>query len=173
MLFADIWEKAYKLKVFQPWEVVDELHKEWEGIFSRSVIKHRVSTFIVAQLRAKALVKVNSEPPIYAFSEFAENWREYLRLRRCPICGKEFLPLQSTQEFCSDECLQRHYRLYHRKRRKKLGMKVDSKKRWSEEELQKAIALRKQGKTYKEIAQILGRTPEGVKDKLKRFARRG
>ena len=52
-------------------------------------------------------------------------------------------------------------------------MKVDSKKRWSEEELQKAITLRKQGKTYKEIAQILGRTPEGVKDKLKRLARRG
>ena len=67
MLHADIWEKAYKLKVFQIWELTEEVYKDWEGIFSKKVVKDRVASFVASQLRGKGLVKVHSNPPVFVF----------------------------------------------------------------------------------------------------------
>ena len=155
-------------KVFQMWEIVEELRKEHTYLPER-LIRDKVRDFVRAQVESRALVQVEKDPPVFAVRRYEKEWQNYLRLRRCPVCGSPFLPAQSTQELCSPECKREHYKDYHRKRREKLGMELDSRRRWTPEEVEKAIALKEEGKSYREIAQLLGRTPEGVKDKIKRF----
>ena len=168
MTHGEIYEKAYRLKAFQVWELIEELLKDW-GFLGKKFVKDRVKSWLAIQLRHGALVKVSSNPPIFAFPEFAQSWEEYLRYRTCPVCSKEFLPSQPTQELCSPSCRQKHYKAYHRERRKKLRMKLDSKRRWTEEEVRILIQLREEGKSWEEIARALGRGKEGVKDKFKRL----
>jgi len=168
MMPHHILEKALELKVFQMWELVHELEKDWGFLLTEKQIKDRVRTWIERSLGTGFLIKVADSPPLFAVKRYKKDWQAHLRKRTCPVCGKEFVPAQHTQELCSPGCKREHYKRYHRERRKKLGMKLDSKRRWTPEEVRTAIALRELGKSYKEIALILGRTPEGVKDKLKR-----
>ena len=171
MMPHHILEKALELKVFQVWELVRELEKDWGFLLSETQIKDRVRTWVRNNLSTEFLVKVMDSPQVFAVRRYEKEWRNYLRLRRCSVCGKPFLPTQHTQELCSPECKREHYKRYHRRRREKLGMELDSKRRWTPEEEEKALALKEDGKSYREIAQLLGRTPEGVKDKLKRVRR--
>jgi len=168
MTHGEIYEKAYKLKTFQLWELVEELTKEW-GFLGKKFVKDRVKSWLAIQLRHGTLLKVSDEPPVFTLPEFARSWKEYLRYRTCPVCGRKFLPSQHTQELCSPSCRQSHYKNYHRERRKKLHMRLDSKRRWTEEEVKILLELREKGKSWEEIARVLGRGKEGVKDKFKRL----
>jgi len=165
MTEGQIWAVMLEMKVFTPYMVLERLSPP---AYLRGWVKEKIRNLITQQLRNNILRVVVEDPPVFstedATPEDIENFK-----RTCPICGKRFFPAQKSQEFCSPECRQKHYRIYHRERRKKLGMKLDSRKRWTEEEVRRAIELREQGKTYREIAQALGRTKEGVKDKLRRL----
>lgn len=166
MTVGEIYAAAYRLKVFQIWQVQKELEKDW-GFLGKSYIKERVRSWTATQLRHKALVKVNDDPAIYTFPEFAQNWQEFVEKRTCDICGKEFIPTQDKKQFCSEECKKQHYRKYHEERRKKEGMKTNSKRRWTENEVQKLLQYKMKGLTYGEIAQRLGRTKSAVEEKYK------
>jgi len=166
MTVGEIYTAAYKLKVFQIWQVQKQLEKDW-GFLGKSYIKERVRSWIATQLRHKTLVKVNDDPTIYAFPEFANSWQNFIEKRTCEICGKEFIPIQAKQMFCSEECKKIHYRDYHEERRKKEGMKTNTKRRWTKGEIQKLIQLKNKGYTYKEIAQRLDRTKTAVEEKYK------
>ena len=166
MTYGEIFEAAYKLKAFQPWQLQKELEKGW-GFLGKSYIKERVKSWLAVQLRHEALVKVNDEPPVFAFPEFVKNWQEFVEKRVCDICGKQFLPLQDKQQFCSEECKQRHYKQYHTERRKKEGMKVGTRRRWTKKEEKMLLQLKAKGYTYKEIAQRLNRTKTAVEEKYK------
>lgn len=169
MMSHHILEKAIELKVFQLWELTEELRRDWDCLYTTAQIKGRVKDWVKNNLESGFLETVSREPLIFAIKDCRENWREHIRYMTCPICGKEFIPTQKVQDFCSQECRKEHYRRYHRKRRKKLGMRLDSKRRWTPAEVERAIALKEQGMSYREIADALGRSPNGVKDKLKRL----
>ncbi len=165
MTDGQIWAVMLELKVFTPQMVLEKLSPP---PYLRRWAKEKIRNLIAQQLKNNILHLVVENPPVFstedATPEDIENFR-----RTCPICGKRFFPVQKSQEFCSAQCKREHYKQYHRQRRKKLGMRLDSKRRWTEEEVQMAVKLRKQGKTCREIASILGRTTDGVKDKLKRL----
>ncbi|HIQ48043.1 MAG TPA: hypothetical protein EYH58_00195 [Aquifex aeolicus] len=166
MLYADIFEKAYKLKVFQIWELTEELYKDWEGIFSKKVVKDRVTSFIASQLRANSLIKVRSDPSIFAFPEFGTEWEKYVRKRKCQTCGKEFIPFRPEQVYCSEKC---------RERRKASPLPPQkTQKKWAKEEEEfLKRELRKKGKLSKkdmvEIAQKLQRSYRSVWHKVRRL----
>ena len=159
MLHADIWEKAYKLKVFQIWELTEEVYKDWEGIFSKKVVKDRVASFVASQLKANALIKVNNEPPIFTFPEFVNEWKKYLRFNICPVCGRSFLPKTPQQVYCSEECREKaDYEKKKDKKKQYLKQRKDLTRKASRKYKQKLQAMtpsKKRGKWEKEELEIL------------------
>lgn len=168
MTFGEIYEKAYKMKVFQIWQLVKELEKAW-GFLGKSYIKERVRSWLKVQLRAKAVIKVSNEPSIFTFPEFKQKWQTLIEKRTCPICSKEFIPAQDKQMLCSEECKKKHYKTYHKQKREEAGMAVGHKRRWEEEEIQKLVNLKNKGYTYQQIAEKLGRTKISVIEKAKQL----
>ena len=165
-----IWAKMLELKVFRLEDVVKSLNppKHLYGW-----VKERVRSLITNQLKLNILHLVVENPPIYATEnaspEDIENYRKW-----CLVCGRKFFPSQDKQEFCSAQCKKAHYKRYHRKRRQKLGMKVGSKRRWTEEELKllEPLLYRKAEKgELDNIARRLGRGKWAVSEKLKSLRR--
>ena len=164
MLYADIWEKAYELKVFQPWELTQEMLKTWEGIYAKKVIKDRVLSFIASQLRGKALVKVNTKPPVFAFPEYANEWKKHARFSRCPICGSSFLPQNPQEIYCSKKCAEKEYA---KRKWKKLKPERRQSKKWTRKEIETLKKeIRKKGKLsakdIRELSEKLGRSFKSV-----------
>jgi len=169
MTEGQIWSVMLEMKVFTPYMVLEKLNPP---PYLKGWVKEKIRNLIAQQLKNNILRVVVEDPPVFSTEDATPEDIESFK-RTCPICQRRFFPAQRSQEFCSPECRREHYRNYHRNRRQKLGMKLDSRRRWTEEEVERAVALRKEGKTYREIANILSRTPEGVKDKLKRLRRAG
>jgi predicted nucleic acid-binding Zn ribbon protein len=177
MRASDIAIAMDELKVFQISELVDYLMEDW-SFLGRSTVKTKVESTVYSWLKYKTLVRVNRVPPIFALPDYADRWREfYGREKRCPVCGKTFYSRRGSQDkYCSRKC----YEKAKAKRRK-----VDTRKRvknylhsadatavnhnqpWTKEEVKKLIQLRNEGRTYREIAQILGRTVYSVRWKAK------
>jgi len=167
MLHADIWEKAYKLKVFQIWELTEEVYKDWEGIFSKKVVKDRVTSFVASQIKANALIKVNKRPPVFAFPEFADEWKKYISFNTCPVCGSSFLPQNPQEIYCSKKCANKEYA---KRKWKKVKPPTRQNKPWTDKEI---LLLKKEirrkgrltAKDLRELAQKLGRSFKSVMHK--------
>lgn len=165
MTDGQIWAVMIKLKVFTPQILLERLGPP---PYLKNFIKEKIRNLIAQQLKNHILRLLVENPPVFCTEDATPEDIESFK-RTCGICGKRFFPVQKQQRFCSVECKREHYKQYHRQRRKKLGMRLDSRRRWTEEEIKMARELRRQGKTYREIANILGRTTNAVKDKLKRL----
>jgi hypothetical protein len=166
MTHGDIYTVAYRLKVFQVWELVEELTKEW-GFFGRKFIKDRVSSWLLVQIRHKTVVKVSSRPPLFAFKEFENRWQEFLRYKTCPVCGEKFLPLKSHTLYCSPKCAQKKYA-----KRKWQAVKPQKRENrpWTEEELRLLRdAFEEKGRLraedLRELSKKLGRSYKSVEHK--------
>ena len=198
MMPHHILEKVLELKVFQMWELVDELSKDWDFILTRKRIKDRVRTWIKNNIETGFVKVVSREPLIFAVKEYAKEWREHVRLRTCPVCGKEFLPLKSQTLYCSSKCRQRAE--YERRReskkeylrqRKDLTRKASKKYKqklqsltpakkkgvWTQEELELLRSeYKKKGQLTRQdlvsIAQTLGRSFSAVMHKYYEEVRR-
>lgn len=167
---GEIWAVMLKKKVFRLEDIVKELNppKELYGW-----VKERVRSLVQSQLKLNILQMVVENPPIYATDTATiEDIKNYQKT--CPICGQRFFPSQEKQEVCSEKCRSLHYKQYHRERRKKNGMKIDSRRRWTEEELKllEPLLHRKAEKgEIDRIAKKLGRGRWAVSEKLKELRR--
>ena len=177
MRASDIAIAMDKLKVFQINELVDYLMEEW-GFLGRSTVKTKVESTVYSWLKYKTLVRVNKEPPIFALPDYADRWRElYGREKKCPVCGKTFFAKRGSQDrYCSRKCYEKakakRRRADTRRRVRKYLQSADQAavnkgKPWTKEEVRKLVELRKEGKTLREIALILGRTVYAVRWKAK------
>lgn len=190
MTFGDVYQKAYKLRVFQIWQLTDELEKDW-GFLGRSFVKERVKSWLKTQLKAGTVLKVNKEPPIFTFSEFKSDWIHFLRKKTCLICNEEFIPKNSQEKYCSEKCKsaaeyqqKKEYKKQYLKQRKDLTRKASrnytqrlqqktvatKKGRWTDEELKiLRNAYLQKGKLSKkdlvDIAQKLERSFKSVENK--------
>ena len=176
---SDIWIAIEEKKVFQIWEIVEELMKEW-GFFGRAFVKERVKSAVRYWLSCGLLKKVNDEPLIFALKDYADRWQDFATAKVCLVCGKKFFPKRGSQElYCSRKCYAK--RKYEKNKEKlKKGArsyyrsldKVAVRKGlpWTEEEDE--FLLQNRGKlTYREIAQKLGRTVEAVAYRAKKLLR--
>jgi len=190
MTAGDVYEKAFYLKVFQIWELVKALEEDW-GFLGRSYVKTRVESWVANQFRYGFIKKINNHPPIFAFIEFSNNWKEYVRYKTCPICSSSFIPKNSQEKYCSDQCKARADYLQKKekkreylKARKDLTRKASNKYKaklqqmttprkkgkWSIEEVEFLLnAIKEKGKLSKkdlvEIANELGRSFKSVENK--------
>jgi hypothetical protein len=161
---ADIFEIAYRLKVFQPWQIINELAALYEGIFPKRLIKERVNSFLAAQIKNGTIVKVHSDPSIYTFAEFADDWKRYALKYKCRVCGREFFPAMPHQEFCSAECKKKS----HNVRRRSYGHRFSKWEPWEIELLLKTFPdFRFDGTKARNLSNQVGRTVEAIRRKLR------
>jgi len=161
-----IWEKMLELKVFRIEDIIKALNPP-KPLYGW--VKEKVRSLIASQLRLNILRQVVENPPLFATEDATpEDIEKYKKT--CPICNSQFFPKQETQEFCSAECKKNHYKNYHRRRRKAMGMRLDSRRRWTTAEL-KALEplLRRNAKKgeLENIAKQLSRSKWAVEKKLK------
>ncbi len=167
---GEIWAVMLELKVFRMEDVVKKLNPP-KPLYGW--VKERARALIIGQLKLNIIRQIVEDPPIFATEdatpEDIENYK-----RECPICGKRFFPKQETQEFCSAECKREHYKRYHRQRRQEIGMKIDSRRRWTQEELKVLEPLlyrRPKRGELENVAKRLGRSKWAVKEKIKAMRR--
>jgi len=163
MTEGQIWQKMLQKKVFTIGTLMADVPPA-----IKPYIKEKIKSLITGQLKLGLIRQINTNPPVFAVRDATEEDIEKL-LRTCPICKKQFFPSQFTQEFCSPDCRKKHYQRYHERRRAKEGMKVGSRRRWTQEEIQNLLFLKEKGYTYEEIAQRLGRTTFAVVEKYKQL----
>jgi len=101
-----IWKLMLQKKVFQMWEIVEELQKSYPYL-PKKTIKERVRDFVKTQVENGALVQVVSDPLIFAVKKYADEWKKHARFNICPLCGSSFLPQNSQQVYCSEKCRER------------------------------------------------------------------
>ncbi len=167
-----IWGIMLSKKVFQQWEVIDELAKSYSYI-PRSYIKMRVQEMVRLQTSNGTLVKVNDNPIILAVTRYANVWRDIYTTRyTCEVCGKEFIPSMPHQKVCSKECKREHQvRLYREYRRPHSKRKRDRRfLPWTEDEDREVLKAFPNMRYSKDIATRLSlklkRTPDAIRRRL-------
>jgi DNA-binding NarL/FixJ family response regulator len=165
MTDGQIWALMLRRKVFTASQILEDA-KPPAPI--RGYIKEKIRSLIVSQVKNRILKVIDNDIPVFATSDATEEDIEKAK-RTCPICQTKFFPKESVQEFCSAQCRAEHYRRYHEKRRRKIGMAVGSKRRWSKEDIEHLENLLRMGFTYDEIAERLNRTKTAVIEKVKQI----
>lgn len=163
MTDGQIWAVMLRKRIFTPAELLDSLNV---SNYMKPYIKERVRSIIASQLKVNALKMIDKEIPVLAVPDITEEEIENYKVI-CMQCGTKFFRKNSKNQFCSEECKKEHYKEYHKRRREKENMRVDSKRRWTEEELQIALSMREKGYTYREIAEKIGRSRQSVVEKFK------
>ncbi len=165
MTDGQIWAVMLRLKVFTQASVIEKL-----GVksFLKQYVKEKVRSLITAQVKNGILVVIDESVPVFATQDATKEDIENFK-RTCPICKSTFFPRQPIQEFCSPSCRKKHYQLYHEVRRRKDGMRVGYRRRWTAEDIAKLKKYKQQGYTYQEIAERLGRTKTAVIEKYKQI----
>ena len=172
-----IWGVMLRKKVFQQWEVVEELAKMYSYLPKR-YIRMRVQEMVKIQSQNGTLVKVHENPDILAVSKYSLDWeRYYTTYYTCEVCGKKFIPSMPHQKVCSKECKHEHQvRLCREYRRPSEERKRNRKHLpWTKEE-EKEILKAFPGLRYsKTIAQNLSlklrRSPEAIRRRLYQLRR--
>ncbi|MFZ8864083.1 MAG: hypothetical protein ACO2PP_26755 [Thermocrinis sp.] len=167
MTDGKIWQVMLKLRAFMPWQILKELNPP---PYLKQYAKEKIRSLIASQVRAGILQVLNEDPPVFGFpGESVEKV-----MRRCLICGKPFIPVQDSDQYCSDEC-EREYRkrLLERMRREK-GMKERRRyEKWEEELIWETLS--KYGcktEILQNLAKRLNRHPETIKSKFKKMKRK-
>ena len=167
-----VWGVMLRRRVFQQWEVVEELCKEFSHL-PRSFIKMKVEEMVKLQTRNQVLVKVNSRPPILAVSKYAPLWeKHYSTYYECEVCSRRFIPSMPHQKVCSEECKHRHQIRLYREYRRSLQERAENKRflPWSsqEEELLKKVfpELKYSKSKALELSKVLKRSPEAIRRRL-------
>jgi predicted nucleic acid-binding Zn ribbon protein len=156
-----------KLRVFTPWMVLKELNPPG---FMKKYVKERIRSLINAQVRAGILQVLNEDPPVFGFpGESVEKVQ-----RKCNVCGKAFIPVQDSDQHCSDECEREYRKRFLEKMRRDKGMEERRRyEPWEEELIWETLS--KHGcKTaiLQELSQRLNRSPQAIKSKYKKMKRK-
>ncbi len=160
-----IWKLMLQKKVFQIWEIAEELQKLYPFL-PKKWIRDKVREFVKTQIDNGAIVQVFQEPPIFAVSKYANEWKKYVQKRTCETCGKKFIPFRPEQVHCSVKC---------RERKKATPLPPQkTQKKWTKEEEELLKKLLKEKEKLKkgdltEIAQRLGRSYRSVWHKVRRL----
>jgi predicted nucleic acid-binding Zn ribbon protein len=164
MTDGKIWEIMLRLRVFMPWMVLKELNPP---SFLRQYVKERIRSLINAQVKAGILTILNDDPPVFGFpGEPVEKIQ-----RKCNVCGKPFIPVQDSDQHCSNECEREYRKRFLEKLRRDKGMEERRRyEEWEEELIWETLS--KHGcKTaiLQELARRLNRHPEAIKSKFKKM----
>ena len=167
-----IWGVMLKKKVFQQWEVVEELAKMYSYL-PRKYIRMRVQEMVKTQTLNKALVKVHENPDILAVSKYSADWKKhYTTYYTCEVCGEKFIPSMPHQKVCSKECKHEHQVKLYREYRRPLEERKRNRRHlpWTKEEEREIIKAFPDLRYSKAIAQSLSlklrRSPEAIKRRL-------
>ncbi|MEM0326820.1 MAG: DUF2116 family Zn-ribbon domain-containing protein [Desulfurococcaceae archaeon] len=166
-----IWGQMLQLRVFTPQMVLDVLNPPR---YLKSWLKERIRTLIANQVKYGLLRQAVENPPVFATTWATEEDIRKL-YKKCVVCGAEFIPEQQKQIVCSQECKRRYYKNWHRKRREEAGMDVDSKRRWTAEEIRKVkhlIHIQAEKGEYERLAKQLNRKPRAIREFVKKLRRR-
>jgi len=167
-----IWKTMLSKKVFQQWEIIEELTRKYSYL-PKSYVRMRVQEMVRLQTQNKALVKVHEDPVILAVAKYAESWENLYTTRyTCEVCRKDFIPSKSSQKVCSKECKRKHQiKLYREYRRP--SMERERNKHylpWSKEEEQEILKAFPDLRYSKHISESLSlrlkRTPEAIRRRL-------
>jgi len=176
---GNVWREMLRKKVFQQWEVVEELARKYSYL-SKGYVKMRVQELVRSQVANGVLLKVHDNPPIFALPQYAQNWREhYKTYYKCEVCGKQYIPSMPHQKVCSEACKREHQiRLYRGWRRPEEERARNRRYLpWTRDEdelLKKTFPdLRYSGKKARELAQILKRSPEAIRRRLYELRKKG
>lgn len=162
MTDGKIWEIMLRLRVFTPRMVLKELNPP---SFLRRCTKERIRSLINAQVKAGILQLFNNNPPVFGFP--GESIEKVMR--KCGICGKKFIPVQDSDQHCSDEC----EREYRKRMRREKGMKERRRyEKWEEEFIWETLSRNGcKSAILQELARKLNRHPQAIKSKFKKMKR--
>ena len=158
-----IWKIMLQKKVFQIWEIAEELRRLYPFL-PKKWIRNKVREFVRTQIENGALVQVHNNPPLFAIKKHADEWKKHARFSRCPVCGSSFLPQNPQEIYCSKKCAEKEYA---KRKWKKVKPPKRLNKHWSEEELGiLKEEIRKKGKLsakdIRELSEKLGRSFKSV-----------
>ncbi len=161
-----IWKLMLQKKVFQIWEIAEELQKLYPFI-PKKWIRDKVREFVKTQIDNQALVQVCQDPPVFAVSKYASEWKKYASFNKCPVCGSSFLPQTPQEIYCSKKCANKEYA---KRKWKKVKPPTRQNKPWTDKEiLLLKNEIRRKGrltaKDLRELAQKLGRSFKSVMHK--------
>lgn len=166
MTDGKIWEVMLELGVFTPWMVLKELNPP---SFLRQYVKEKIRSLINAQVKAGILQVLNDDPPVFGFpGESVEKIQ-----RKCNVCGKAFIPVQDSDQHCSDECEREYRKRFLRKMRKEKGMEERRRyEKWEEELIWETLSKHGcKSAILQELARKLNRHPQAIKSKFKKMKR--
>jgi hypothetical protein len=94
-------------------------------------------------------------------------------MRKCGVCRKPFIPVQDSDQYCSEECEKEYRKRFLEKMRREKGMKERRRyEKWEEELIWETLS--KYGckaEILQELAKRLNRHPEAIKSKFKKMKR--
>ena len=158
-----IWKLMLQKKVFQIWEIAEELQKLYPFL-PKKWVRDKVREFVKTQIDNGAVVQVYQDPPVFAVSKYANEWKKYASFSTCPVCSSSFLPQTPQQIYCSETC--REKADYERKKDKKkeyLKTRKDLTRKASRKYKQKLQAMtpaKKRGPWTQEELELLKREYE-------------
>jgi predicted nucleic acid-binding Zn ribbon protein len=157
-----------KLKIFTPWMVLKELKAP---SYLKNIYKEKIRSLITSQVKNGILEIYSDNPPVFGLpGQDVETIK-----RTCELCGSRFIPVQDTDQYCSEECEKEYRRKYLEQKRRQKGMAV--KRRYSKEEEKLILdAISRNGLTtaiLQELSRKLGRHPESIKSKYKHMKKMG
>ncbi len=167
-----IWGVMLRRKVFQQWEIVEELSKEFSHL-PKSYIKMKVEEMVKLQTRNQVLVKVNDKPPILAVSKYIHIWKEhYTTYYECEVCSRRFIPSMPHQKVCSEKCKHQHQVKLCKEYRRPYEERTKNRRflPWSpqeEEMIKQTFPNLKYSKVKAlELSKLLKRSPEAIRRRL-------
>jgi predicted nucleic acid-binding Zn ribbon protein len=167
MTDGKIWEAMLKLRVFTPWMVLKELNPP---PYLKKYTKERIRSLITTQVRAGILQVLNEDPPVFGFpGESVER-----AMRRCNVCGKAFIPVQDSDQYCSDECEREYRKRFLEKMRREKGMEERRRyEEWEEKLIWETLSRNGcKSAILQELAKKLNRHPQAIKSKFKKMRQR-
>ena len=167
MTDGKIWEIMLRLRVFTPWMILKELNPP---SFLKHYVKERIRSLINAQVKAGILQVLNEDPPVFGFpGESVEKV-----MRKCGVCGKAFIPVQESDQHCSEECEKEYRKRFLERMRREKGMEERRRyEEWEEELIWETLS--RDGCKFailQELAKRLNRHPEAIKSKFKKMRQR-
>jgi len=167
MTDGKIWEIMLRLRVFMPWQILKELNPPK---YLKQYAKEKIRSLIASQVKAGILQVLSESPPVFGFpGEPVEKV-----MRKCQVCGKAFIPVQDSDQHCSNECEKEYRKRFLKKMRREKGMEERRRyEKWEEELIWETLS--KHGcKTaiLQELSKKLNRNAQAIKSKFKKLRKK-
>jgi len=137
--------------------------------YLKQYAKEKIRSLIASQVKAGILQVLNEDPPVFGFpGESVEKV-----MRKCQVCGEPFIPVQDSDQHCSNECEREYRKRFLERMRREKGMEERRRyEPWEEELIRETLSKHGcKSAILQELARKLGRKPEAIKSKFKKMKR--